>query len=154
MVSGPNDKSRHYCFQVRQCRKMIKEQHQIIAPLLKSYYACLIFTIISIQAALSFVIPIYTGTNILISWTLASCILVIHLVGAYWFHLSLVHLGLQRPRMIALYALIPFGNIPCVVRLSKAVKAKQAESNCSDGELRLMNAAEIRAKIDSFVNRI
>ena len=145
---------RHYCFQVRQCRKMIQEQHQIIAPLLKSYYACLIFTIISIQAALSFVIPIYTGTNILILWTLASCILVVHLVGTYWFYLSLKNLGLQRPRMIALYALIPLGNIPCVVWLSMAVKAKQAEDNRSEGEPRLMNAVEIRAKIDSFVNRI
>lgn len=56
--------------------------------------------------------------------------------------------------MIALYALIPFGNIPCVVRLSKLVKAKQAESNTGDGEPRFMNAAEIKAYIDLFVNRI
>jgi hypothetical protein len=135
---------------------MIQEQqHQSIVPLIKSYNACLIFTIISIQAALSFAIPIYTGTNILISWTLASCILVIHLFGVYWFYLSLVHLGLQRPRMIAFYALIPLGNIPCVVELSKAVNAKmKAESNSSDKEPRLMNAAEIKAYVDSFVNRI
>jgi hypothetical protein len=140
---------------MRQCGRMIqRQQHQSIVPLLKSYNASLIFTIISIQAALSFAIPIYTGTNHLLSWTLASCVLVLHLVGAYCFHLSLVYLGLQRPRMIALYALIPFGNIPCVVWLSRAVKMKQAESNTGDKELRFMNAAEIRARIDSFVNRI
>jgi hypothetical protein len=76
---------------------MIQEQQpQSIVPLLKSYNACLIFTIISIQAALSFVIPINTGSNI-------------------------------RIRMIALYALIPVGNIPCVVELSKAVNARIEE---------------------------
>lgn len=75
-------------------------------------------------------------------------------MGVYWFYLSLVYLGIQRPRMIALYLLIPFGNVPCVIELSKAVKAKQAESNTGDGKPRLMNAAEIRAYLDSFVNRI
>ena len=148
-------KSRQYPIQVRQCGRMIqRQQHQSIVPLLKSYNACLISTIITIQAALSFAIPIYTSTNHLLSWTLACCVLVLHLVGVYCFHLSLVHLGLQRPRMIALYLIVPVGNIPCVVWLSKMVKAKQAESNTGDGELRLMNAAEIRAYIDSFVNRI
>ena len=146
---------RHYPFQVRQCGRMIqRQQHQSIVPLLKSYNACLTFTIITIQAALSFAIPIFTGTNHLLSWTLASGVLVLHMVGAYCFHLSLKSLGLQRPRMIALYALIPFGNIPCVVWLSKMVKAKQAESNTGEREPRLMNAAEIRAFLDSFVNRI
>jgi hypothetical protein len=131
-----------------------KQQHQSIVPLLKSYNASLIFTIITIQAALSFAIPIYTGTNHLLSWALVSGVLVLHMVGAYCFHLSLKNLGLQRPRIIALYALIPFGNIPCVVWLSRAVKMKQAESNSSEGEPWLMNAAEIKARIDSCVNRI
>ena len=35
--------------------------------------------------------------------------------------------------MIALYALIPFGNIPCVVELSKAVKAKLKEIGATRG---------------------
>jgi len=126
---------------------MIQEQqHQIIAPLLKSYYACLIFTIISIQAALSFVIPIYTGTNILIWLTLASCILVVHLVGTYWFYLSLKNLGLQRPSMIALYALIPLGNIPCVVELFKAVNARIEEIGATR-EMSLANVKAIEADI-------
>ena len=105
---------------------MIQEQHQhpSIVPLLKTYNACLISTIITIQAALSFAIPFYTSTSNLLCWTLASGVLVMHLLGAYNFLQSLVHLGLQRPRMIALYALIPFGNIPCVIELSKAVNAK------------------------------
>jgi hypothetical protein len=134
---------------------MIQEQqHQSIVSLLKSYNACLISTIITIQAALSFAIPIYTGTNHLLSWALVSGVLVLHMVGAYCFHLSLKNLGLQRPRIIALYLIVPFGNIPCVVWLSKLVKAKQAESNTGDEEPKLMNAAEIRAYLDSFVNRI
>ena len=73
-----------------------EQQHQSIVPFLKSYNACLIFTIVSIQATSSFAIPISTGSNILI-------------------------------RMIALYALIPVGNIPCVVELSKAVNARIEE---------------------------
>ena len=146
---------RHYPFEVRQGERMIQEQqHQSIVPLLKSYNSCLISTIITIQAALSFAIPFFNSTNHLLPWTLASGVLVVHLVGAYCFHLSLVHLGIKSPRMIALYLIVPFGNIPCVVWLSKMVKAKQAESNTGDGELRLMNAAEIKARIDSFVNRI
>jgi hypothetical protein len=110
-----------------------QQQHQSIVPLLKSYNASLIFTIISIQAALSFAIPIITGTNHLLSWTLASCIFVLHLVGAYCFHLSLNNLGIKRPRMIALYLLIPFGNIPCVIELSKAVNAKMKDIGASRG---------------------
>lgn len=120
---------------------MIQRQHQSIVPLLKSYNACLTFTIITIQAALSFAIPIITGTNILLSWTLASCVFVLHLVGAYCFHLSLVHLGLQRPRMIALYLIVPLGNIPCVVELS----AKMKEIGASRGmSLRSVRAREER----------
>jgi len=119
---------------MRQCGRIIqRQQYQSIVPLLKSYNASLIFTIISIQAALSFAIPIYTGTNHLLSWTLASCILVLYLVGVYNFHLSLMYLGVKRPRMIALYALIPFGNIPCVVWLSKAVNAKMKDIGASRG---------------------
>ena len=117
------------------------QQHQSIVPLLKSYNACLISTIITIQAALSFAIPIYTGTNHLLSWTLASCIFVLHLVGVYWFYLSLVYLGVKRPRMIALYALIPFGNIPCVIDLSKAVNAKMKDI----GATREMSFRSVRA---------
>ena len=117
------------------------QQHQSIVPLLKSYNACLIFTIISIQAALSFAIPIYTSTNHLLSWTLACCVFVLHLVGVYCFHLSLVYLGVKRPRMIALYALIPFGNIPCVVALSKVINAKMKDIGATRG----MSLASVKA---------
>jgi hypothetical protein len=120
---------------------MIQRQHQSIVPLLKSYNACLIFTIITIQAALSFAIPIYTGTNHLLTWTLASCVFVLHLVGAYCFHLSLKNLGIKRPRMIALYLIVPFGNIPCVIDLSKAVNAKMKDI----GATREMSLGDIRA---------
>ena len=123
--------------------EMIQEQHQSIVPLLKSYNASLIFTIISIQAALSFAIPIYTGTNHLLTWTLASCVFVLHLVGAYCFHLSLKNLGLQRPRMIALYLIVPFANIPCVVWLSKAVNAKMNDI----GATREMSVRAIEERI-------
>jgi uncharacterized membrane protein YraQ (UPF0718 family) len=113
---------------------MIQEQqHQSIVPLLKSYNACLISTIITIQAALSFAIPIYTSTSNLLSWTLASGVLVLHLLGTYSFHLSLRSLGLQRPRMLALYLIVPFANIPCVVELSRAVNAKMKEIGASRG---------------------
>ena len=118
-----------------------EQQHQSIVPLLKSYNACLTFTIITIQAALSFAIPIYTSTNPLLSWALIIGVLVLHLLGAYCFHLSLKSLGLQRPRMIALYALIPFGNIVCVVELSKAVNAKMKDIGASRG----MSLAIIKA---------
>jgi hypothetical protein len=121
--------------------EMIQEQHQSIVPLLKSYNACLTFTIITIQAALSFAIPFFTSTNHLLSWTLASCVFVLHLVGAYCFHLSLKNLGLQRPRMIALYLTVPFGNIPCVIDLSKVVNAKMKDIGASRG----MSLGDIRA---------
>ena len=121
--------------------EMIQEQHQSIVPLLKSYNACLISTIITIQAALSFAIPIYTGTNHLLTWTLASCVFVLHLVGAYCFHLSLKNLGLQRHLMIALYLIVPFGNIPCVIDLSKVVNAKMKYIGASRG----MSLGDIRA---------
>lgn len=117
------------------------QQHQSIVPLLKSYNACLIFTIITIQAALSFAIPFYTSKSNLLSWTLASGVLVLHLLGAYWFHLSLKNLGIKRPRMIALYLLIPFGNIPCVIELSKAVKAKMKVIGATRG----MSLKSVRA---------
>jgi hypothetical protein len=110
-----------------------RQQHQSVVSLLKSYNACLTLTIVSIQAALSFAIPIYTSTNHLLSWTLASCILVLHLVGVYNFYLSLMHLGLQRPRMIALYLIVPFANIPCAIDLSKVVNAKMREIGASRG---------------------
>ncbi len=42
--------------------------------------------------------------------------------------------------MIGLYTLIPFGNIFCVVELSKAVNAKMKEIGVTRG----MNDAEIR----------
>lgn len=121
--------------------EMIQEQHQSIVPLLKTYNACLISTIITIQAALSFAIPSFTSTNHLLTWTLASCVFVLHLVGAYCFHLSLTNLALQRPRMIALYLLVPFGNIPCVIDLSKAVNAKMKDI----GDIRGMSLGDIRA---------
>jgi hypothetical protein len=115
-------------------REMIQEQlQQSIVPLLKSYNACLICTIVNIQAALSFAIPFYTSTSNFLSLTLISCVLLLHLVGAYCFHLSLVYLGVKRPRMIALYLLIPFGNIPCVVELSKAVNARMKEIGATKG---------------------
>ena len=129
-------------FRVRQCGTMIQEQQpQSIIPLLKSYNACLISTIITIQAALSFAIPSFTSINHLLSWTLASCVFVLHLVGTYCFHLSLVYLGVNRPRMIALYLLIPFGNIPCVVELSKAVNARMKEIGATRG----MSLADVKA---------
>ena len=121
--------------------EMIQQQNQSIAPLLKSYNACLISTIITIQAALSFAIPIYTGTNHLLTWTLACCVFVLHLVGAYCFHLSLKNLGLQRPRMIAFYLIVPFSNIPCVINLSKVVNAKMKDIGATRG----MSLGDIRA---------
>ena len=117
------------------------QQYQSIVPLLKSYNACLISTIITIQAVLSFAIPIITSTNHLLSWTLPCCVLVLHLVGAYCFYLSLVYLGVKRPRMIALYLLIPFGNVPCVIELSKAVNAKMKDIGATRG----MSLASVKA---------
>ncbi len=121
--------------------EMIQEQHQSIVPLLKTYNNCLISTIITIQAALSFAIPIFTGTNHLLTWTLVCCVLLLHMVGAYCFHLSLKNLGIKRPRMIALYLIVPFGNIPCVIDLSNAVNVKMKEIGASRG----MSIADIRA---------
>ena len=121
--------------------EMIQEQHQSIVPLLKTYNACLISTIITIQAALSFAIPSFTSTNHLLTWTLASCVFVLHLVGTYCFHLSLKNLGLQRPRMIAFYLIVPFANIPCVINLSKTVNAKMKDIGASRG----MSLGDIRA---------
>ena len=43
--------------------------------------------------------------------------------------------------MIALYLLIPFGNIPCVVELSKAVNARMKEIGATRG----MSFASVRA---------
>ena len=117
------------------------QQHQSIVPLLKTYNACLISTIITIQAALSFAIPIITATNYLLSWSLALCVFLLHLVGANCFHLSLKYLGIKRPRMIALYLFVPFGNIPCVIDLSNAVNVKMKEIGASRG----MSIADIRA---------
>ena len=121
--------------------EMIQQQNQSIVPLLKSYNACLISTIITIQAALSFAIPIITSTNHLLTWTLACCVFVLHLVGAYCFHLSLKNLGLQRPRMIAFYLIVPFSNIPCVINLSKVVNAKMKDIGATRG----MSLGDIRA---------
>lgn len=118
------------------------QQHQSIVPLLKTYNACLTFTIITIQAALSFAVPIYTATNHLLSWSLALCVFLLHLVGAYCFHLSLKNLGIKRHRMIALYLIVPFANIPCVVELSKAVNVKMKEIGTSRG----MSLGDIRAR--------
>lgn len=118
-----------------------EQQHQSIIPLVKTYNGCLISTIVSIQAALSFAIPIYTSTNPLLSWTLVMVVLVLHLVGVYCFYLSLKNLGAKQPRMIALYALIPFGNIVCVVDLSKAVNAKMKDIGAARG----MSLANIKA---------
>ena len=110
-----------------------EQQHQSIIPLVKTYNGCLISTIVSIQAALSFAIPIYTSTNPLLSWTLVMVVLVLHLVGVYCFYLSLKNLGAKQPRMIALYLIGPFGNIPCVIELSKAVNAKLKAIGASRG---------------------
>lgn len=68
-------------------------------------------------------------------------VLVLHLVGVYCFYLSLKNLGAKQPRMIALYALIPFGNIVCVVDLSKAVNAKMKDIGAARG----MSLANIKA---------
>lgn len=130
--------------------EMIQEQqHQSIVPLLKSYNACLTSTIITIQAALSFAIPIVTATNHLLTLTLTACVLLLHLVGAYCFHLSLENLGVKRARMVALYLLIPFGNIPCVIELSKAVNAKMKAIGATRG----MSLADVKA-IEAVIQEI
>jgi hypothetical protein len=67
--------------------------------------------------------------------------LLLHLLGAYRFHLSLNNLRAKLPRMIALYTLIPFGNIICVVHLSKSVNAKMKEIGVTRG----INFAGVKA---------
>jgi len=62
-------------------------------------------------------------------------VLVLHPIGAYCFDLSLNNLGAKPSRMIGLNALISFGNISCVVRLSKAVNAKMKEIGTTGDEL-------------------
>jgi hypothetical protein len=113
---------------------------QSIIPLLKRYNSCLILTIVTLQAAFSFAIPFFTSTSNLLSCALILVVLCLHLLGAYSFSRSLELLGVDRKRMIGLYTLIPFGNIFCVVELSKAVNAKMKEIGVTRG----MNDAEIR----------
>jgi hypothetical protein len=113
---------------------------QSIIPLLKSYNSCLILTIVTLQAAFSFAIPFFTSTSNLLSCALILVVLCLHLLGAHSFSRSLELLGVDRKRMIGLYTLIPFGNILCVVELSKAVNARMK----AIGVTRKMNDAEIR----------
>jgi len=113
---------------------------QSIIPLLKSYNSCLILTIVTLQAAFSFAIPFFTSTSNLLSCALILVVLCLHLLGAYSFSRSLEVLGVDRKRMIGLYTLIPFGNIFCMVELSKAVNARMK----AIGVTRKMNDAEIR----------
>jgi hypothetical protein len=113
---------------------------QSIIPLLKSYNTCLILTIVTLQAAFSFAIPFFTSTSNLLSCALILVVLCLHLLGAYSFSRSLEVLGVDRKRMLGLYTLIPFGNIFCVVELSKAVNARMK----AIGVTRKMNDAEIR----------
>jgi hypothetical protein len=114
---------------------------QSIIPLLKSYNSCLILTIVTLQAAFSFAIPFFTSTSNLLSCALILVVLCLHLLGAYRFSRSLELLGVDRKRMIGLYTLIPFGNIFCVVELSKAVNARMKEIGATRG----MKYDEIRA---------
>jgi hypothetical protein len=113
---------------------------QSIIPLLKSYNTCLILTIVTLQAAFSFAIPFFTSTSNLLSCALILVVLCLHLLGACSFSRSLEVLGVDRKRMLGLYTLIPFGNIFCVVELSKAVNARMK----AIGVTRKMNDAEIR----------
>jgi hypothetical protein len=116
------------------------QSSQSIIPLLKSYNRCLTLTIVTLQAAFSFAIPFFTSTSNLLSCALILVVLCLHLLGAYSFSRSLEVLGVERKRMIGLYTLIPFGNIFCVVELSKAVNARMK----AIGVTRKMNDAEIR----------
>jgi hypothetical protein len=116
------------------------QSSQSIIPLLKSYNTCLILTIVTLQAAFSFAIPFFTSTSNLLSCALILVVLCLHLLGAYSFSRSLEVLGVERKRMLGLYTLIPFGNIFCVVELSKAVNARMK----AIGVTRKMNDAEIR----------
>ena len=113
---------------------------QSIIPLLKSYNTCLTLTIVTLQAAFSFAIPFFTSTSYLLSWALILVVLCLHLLGAYSFSRSLDALGVERKRMIGLYTLVPFGNIFCMVELSKAVNARMK----AIGVTRKMNDADIR----------
>jgi len=113
---------------------------QSIIPLLKSYNSCLILTIVTLQAAFSFAIPFFTISSNLLQLALILIVLCLHLLGAYSFSRSLEVLGVERKRMIGLYTLIPFGNIFCMVELSKAVNARMK----AIGVTRKMNDAEIR----------
>ncbi len=114
---------------------------QSIIPLLKRYNSCLILTIVTLQAAFSFAIPLFTSSSNLLSCALILVVLCLHLLGAYSFSRSLEVLGVDRKRMIGLYTLIPFGNILCVVELSKAVNARMKEIGATRG----MKYDEIRA---------
>jgi len=116
------------------------QSSQSIIPLLKSYNRCLTLTIVTLQAAFSFAIPFFTSTSNLLSCALILVVLCLHLLGAYSFSRSLEVLGVERKRMLGLYTLIPFGNIFCVVELSKAVNARMK----AIGVTRKMNDAEIR----------
>ncbi len=113
---------------------------QSIIPLLKSYNSCLILTIVTLQAAFSFAIPFFTSSSNLLQLALILVVLCLHLLGAYSFSRSLELLCVDRKRMIGLYTLIPFGNILCVVELSKAVNARMK----AIGVTRKMNDTEIR----------
>jgi hypothetical protein len=66
--------------------------------------------------------------------------LCLHLIGAYTFSRSLEVLGVERRWMVGLYTLVPFGNIVCMVELSKAVNARMK----AIGVTRKMNDADIR----------
>jgi len=114
---------------------------QSIIPLLKSYNTCLTLTIVTLQAAFSFAIPFFTSTSHLLSWALILVVLCLHLLGAYNFSRSLELLGVERRRMIGLYTLVPFGNIFCMVELSKAVNARMKVIGATRG----MKYDEIRA---------
>jgi hypothetical protein len=116
------------------------QSSQSIIPLLKSYNRCLTLTIVTLQAAFSFAIPFFTSASNLLSCALILIVLCLHLLGAYSFSRSLEVLGVDRKRMIGLYTLIPFGNIFCMVELSKAVNARMK----AIGVTRKMNDAEIR----------
>ena len=113
---------------------------QSIIPLLKSYNSCLTLTIVTLQAAFSFAIPFFTSTSHLLSWALILVVLCLHLFSAYSFSRSIELLGVERRRMAGLYTLLPFGNIVCMVELSKAVNARMK----AIGVTRKMNDADIR----------
>lgn len=104
-----------------------------IITLIKSYDVCLILTIVTLQAAFSFAIPIFTSTSHLLPWALILLVLSLHLIGAYSFSRSLRVLGVQRMRMIGLYTLVPFGSIFCIIELSKAVNTRMKAIGAARG---------------------